>query len=82
MPSFRDLPTFAPGIVGIHTRGADAVRLTAAIRAVPAAYPAAVALGAPFDRARRATALAILEALTAPQQAKVLAEYAKRSEAA
>ncbi|KMO33894.1 hypothetical protein VQ02_19810 [Methylobacterium variabile] len=84
MRTFRDLIIFNPGTAGIFTMGGDAVRLTAAIKAVPGAREAAVALGDPFNRARRERALAILEALPARQQEKILSAYrkAKRDEVA
>ncbi|ACL61728.1 hypothetical protein [Methylobacterium nodulans] len=73
--SFRSLPVFQAGIVGIFTRGTDAVRLTGAIGAVPEARPAAEALGDHFDPERRALALRILEALPVRQRERILAAY-------
>ncbi|ACL61077.1 hypothetical protein [Methylobacterium nodulans] len=73
--SFRSLPVFQAGSVGIFSRGADAVRLTSAIAAVPEARPAAVALGDPLNPERRARALRSLEALPVRQRERILAAY-------
>lgn len=78
MSRFRELPVFQPGIIGIFTRGIDADRLTHAIKAVKAAYPAAVALGDPSSKARRQLALTILESLPDADQAKILDAYDER----
>lgn len=81
MTGFRDLPIFRPGIVGIFTQGGDAVRLTAAMKAVPEAQPAATALGDPFNRVRRAQALRILEGLPRAKQVRILAAYNRKRNA-
>jgi hypothetical protein len=86
MSAFRSMPIFRADTVGIFTAGGDAVRLTEAMRVAWDAkpdvwanlYPAAVALGAPFNQERRERALAILEALPARQQDRVLAAYGKK----
>ncbi|MGF3025567.1 hypothetical protein ACQVP2_22415 [Methylobacterium aquaticum] len=72
---FRDLIIFNPGTAGITTMGGDAVRLTSAIRTVPEALEAAIALGDPFNRTRRERALAILESLPARRQLRILDAY-------
>lgn len=82
MSAFRDLPIFRVGIVGITTQGTDAVRLTGAIKAVPEAHAAAVALGDPFNRIRRAQALRILEGLSSRHQARILAAYSRKRDTA
>lgn len=90
MPSaFRSMPIFRDGTVGIFTAGEDAVRLSSAMetawRAYPdlwdALYPAAVALGDPFSRARRERCLSLLEALPSRAQSKIMAAYARKSDA-
>ncbi|ACL59924.1 hypothetical protein [Methylobacterium nodulans] len=82
MAGFRSLPVFRPGLVGVHTRGADAVRLSGALAGVPDAYPAAVALGDPSIPARRARALRILEGLPARQRERILAAYERTGQRA
>lgn len=82
MTSFRKLPTFTTDLQGFVKRGTDAARLTGAMKAVPEAYEAAVALGDPHLPARRAKALAILEALPAKAQARILAAYDRNSTSA
>ena len=82
MSAFRDLPIFRAGIIGITTQGTDAVRLTAAMHTVPEAKPAAVALGDPFNRVRRAQALRILEGLSSRHQARILAAYSRKRDTA
>lgn len=87
MSPFRSMPIFrAVPLAGTFTAGGDAPRLTEAMRLVwkanPDAFadlePAARALGDPFNRTRRERALAILEALPARLQAKILAAYGKK----
>lgn len=78
MAGFRSLPIFRSGVVGITTQGVDAVRLSAAMHSVPEAHPAAVALGDPFNRIRRAQALRILEGLPRAKQARILAAYDRK----
>ncbi|MET7242467.1 hypothetical protein ABZT49_03805 [Methylobacterium sp. EM32] len=78
MSRFRALPIFRPGIVGIFTMGSDAVLLTKVMRNFPDTRDARVALGDPFNRARRERALRILEALPARRQARILAEYDRK----
>lgn len=78
MQGFRALPIFRSGILGITTQGTDAVRLSDAMRAVPEARAAAVALGDPFNRIRRAETLRLLEALPKRQQARILAAYHRK----
>lgn len=82
MTTFRDLPTFATGINGFVKRGTDACRLTGAMKGVPEAHPAAVALGDPHLPARRAKALRLLEALPAKARSRILAAYDRNSTSA
>lgn len=88
MSPFRAMPIFRAGSLGIFTMGEDAVRLTQAMetawKASPdlwgALYPAAVALGDPFNKARRERCLSLLEALPPRIQSKILTAYARKSD--
>lgn len=72
------LPVFRPGILGINKRGLDAARLSDAMRDVPEAHEARVALGSPFDKQRRETALATLLSLSDHQLSRVMAAYDRK----
>lgn len=75
------MPVFRPGIVGTFTRGTDAVLLSGVLAKVLEAYPVRLALGDPFNRARRASALSLLENLPPRTQERIAAAYeAKRGE--
>lgn len=86
--SFRTMPIFRAGSLGIFTMGEDAVRLTQAMETAWKAspdlwgvlYPAAVALGDPFNKARRERCLSLLEALPPRTQSKILTAYARKSD--
>ena len=75
-------PCFDNDALGIVTMGAACRRLSDAATAVPEAYAARVALGDPFNSARRARALALLNNLPAKQQSKIIeAERRHRKDA-
>lgn len=82
------MPIFRGAGLGIFKMGGDAVRLTQAMetawKANPdlwdALYPAAVALGDPFNRERRERCLSLLEALPPRAQSKILTAYARKSD--
>ena len=86
---FQNLPIFRCDGLGIFKIGADAVRLTQAMETAWKAqpdlfadlHPAATALGDPFNRERRERCLSLLEALPPRAQSKIMAAYARKSDA-
>lgn len=79
----RDHPCFdRSGASGIVTIGTACRRLSDVLAAFPQAEPARRALGDPFNPARNAEALALLSALPARLQEKILiADAGRRSDA-
>ncbi|MFK5600233.1 hypothetical protein ACFZ8E_25020 [Methylobacterium sp. HMF5984] len=69
--TFADHPCFAAGTPGVFTRGEACASLSASIAKTPEAREAFLALGDPHDPARRARALAVLDALPPKLQAKI-----------
>jgi hypothetical protein len=75
---FSGLGPFADGL-SAERRGKLALRLTKACQVAPEARPAALALGSLYDPAKRAEALALLNAMPALPRRYVLSRYAHLS---
>ncbi|GJD41337.1 hypothetical protein [Methylobacterium bullatum] len=75
---FHGLGPFADNLTNAM-RGKLALRLTKACAAAPEARPAAIALGRVAEPARRAEALAILNAMPSLPRRYVLSRYAALS---
>ena len=75
--TLADHPCFAPGDLGVFTRGVACVRLDAVLAkfAEPQVYEARIALGDCHSPSRRARALVMLQSLPSKRQATIMTAY-------
>lgn len=75
--TLADHPCFAPGNLGVFTRGTACVRLDAVLAkfAEPQVREARMALGDCHSPVRRGRALSLLQSLPAKRQAAIMAAY-------